>query len=246
MGSSRLRHIEGFASTHLASAMARMGKTDVFLGETNGVVPCEAERGNNAIGTSFGPQEVKMETFLVSTFVVALAEIGDKTQLLAIVLATRFKKPIPIILGIFCATIANHTLAAMGGYYLANFLSGFWFQLFVGLSFIAMAAWILVPDSMDDEKQDHRLASAFLTTLVAFFLIEIGDKTQIATAALAARFHEVVLVAAGTTAGMMLADVPAVYLAERATTLVPLKYVRMAAALLFLVLGLLQLIVIWR
>jgi putative Ca2+/H+ antiporter (TMEM165/GDT1 family) len=186
-----------------------------------------------------------MEALLVSTAVVALAEIGDKTQLLAIVLATRFKKPIPIILGIFCATIANHLLAATGGYFLSNVLSGVWFQTAVALSFVAMGIWTLIPDTLDDAQEDHKLASAFLTTLVVFFLVEIGDKTQIATAALAARFHDVFLVAVGTTTGMMLADVPAVFLAERATAIIPLKYVRVGAALLFLALGLLQMMSLW-
>lgn len=186
-----------------------------------------------------------METLLISTVVVALAEIGDKTQLLAMVLATRFKQPVPIILGILCATIANHALAAMGGYYLSDFLSGIWFQYFIAISFIAMALWTLIPDKVEDTNKRDGLTSAFLTTLVAFFLIEIGDKTQIATAALAARFHNVFLVAAGTTTGMLLADVPAVLLAERATNVVPLKYVRIGAASLFFGLGLWGLIALW-
>ena len=186
-----------------------------------------------------------METILISTVVVALAEIGDKTQLLAIVLATKFKQPMPVILGILCATIANHALAAAGGYYLSDFLSGAWFQYLIAISFIAMAFWTLIPDKVGDADKERRLTSAFLPTLVAFFLIEIGDKTQIATAALAARFHSVSLVAAGTTTGMLLADVPAVLLAERATTFIPLNYVRIGAALLFLALGLWGLIALW-
>ncbi|HEY0283715.1 MAG TPA: TMEM165/GDT1 family protein [Rhizomicrobium sp.] len=186
-----------------------------------------------------------METLLISAVVVALAEIGDKTQLLAIVLTARFKKPVPIILGIFCATIANHILAATGGYFLSDLLSGAWFQYVVAASFIAMALWTLFPDRLDTKEKDHALAGAFITALIAFFLVEIGDKTQVATAALAARFHSVFLIAAGTTMGMLLADIPAVLLAERAMNFVPLKYVRTGAAFLFFVLGVWGLIATW-
>lgn len=179
-----------------------------------------------------------MESLFVSTFVVALAEIGDKTQLLAIVLATRFRKPLPIIAGILVATLANHALAALAGFFLTDFLNGVWFKYALALSFIAMAIWALVPDKIDEMKEHRADAGIFLTTLVAFFLVEIGDKTQVATAALAARFHEVTLVTAGTTLGMMLANVPAVLLGEAATRVLPLKYVRLGAALIFLALGL--------
>ena len=178
-----------------------------------------------------------MEALLVSTLVVAIAEIGDKTQLLAIILATRFRKPLPIIAGIFCATIANHALAATAGYLVSGLLGGTWFRYAIGLSFIAMAAWALVPDKADDAERKSPSASVFITTTIAFFLVEIGDKTQIATVALAARFHEIVLVAMGTTLGMMIANVPAVYLGEAATRVLPLKYVRWSAALVFLGLG---------
>ncbi len=179
-----------------------------------------------------------METVLISTFLVAIAEIGDKTQLLAIVLAARFKKPVPICLGILAATVANHLLAAMGGYFIADLLSGFWFRIAVSAAFIAMALWTLVPDKMDDDARTHDSTSAFLATLVSFFIVEIGDKTQIATVALAARFHSVALVATGTTLGMLIADIPAVFLAEKASEIVPLNYVRAGAAAIFLVLGL--------
>ena len=179
-----------------------------------------------------------MESLLVSTFVVALAEIGDKTQLLAIVLATRFRKPLPIIAGILCATLANHALAALAGFFLTDFLNGVWFKYALALSFIAMAIWALVPDKIDEMKEQRATAGVFLTTLVAFFVVEIGDKTQVATAALAARFHAVTLVTVGTTLGMMLANVPAVLLGEAATKVLPLKYVRLGAALIFLALGL--------
>lgn len=178
-----------------------------------------------------------MEAFLVSSLVVALAEIGDKTQLLAIVLATQFRKPIPIIAGIFAATIANHALAALAGYFLTDVLSGAWFRYAIAISFIAMALWALVPDKCDDVEDSRARAGVFLTTFVAFFLVEIGDKTQVATAALAAKFQNVELVTAGTTIGMMLANVPAVYLGESATKVIPLQHVRFGAAMIFLALG---------
>ena len=179
-----------------------------------------------------------MESFLVSAGLVAIAEIGDKTQLLAIILATRFRRPVPIILGILVATLANHALAATAGFFLSRFLNGDWFRYAVGLGFIAMAIWALVPDKMDEEgEQRPARAGVFLTTAVAFFLVEIGDKTQIATAALAARFHAIAAVAAGTTVGMMLANVPAVYLGEAATRVVPLKVIRIVAAGVFFLLG---------
>jgi Ca2+/H+ antiporter, TMEM165/GDT1 family len=180
-----------------------------------------------------------MESLLVSTLVVAIAEIGDKTQLLAIILATRFKKPIPIIMGILVATLLNHALAALAGSLVAQYLQGAWFQWLIAISFIAMAGWALIPDKADDEDGGAvGRYGVFLTTAIAFFLVEMGDKTQIATVALGAQFHNVTLVAAGTTLGMMLANVPAVYLGEAATRIVPLKYVRIGAALIFLGLGL--------
>lgn len=178
-----------------------------------------------------------MEPILISTLLVAVAEIGDKTQLLAIVLTARFKRPAPIIFGILCATAANHLTAAAGGYFIADLLKGFWFQIGVSLAFVAMAVWTLVPDTME-EARERTAAGAFLTTLVSFFFVEIGDKTQVATVALAARFHSIALVATGTTLGMLLADIPAVLLAEKATEIVPLKYVRAGAAAIFLALGL--------
>jgi putative Ca2+/H+ antiporter (TMEM165/GDT1 family) len=179
-----------------------------------------------------------MESLLVSTLVVAIAEIGDKTQLLAIILATRFKKPVPIILGILVATLANHALAALAGSLVSDLFDGVWFRWAIAVSFIAMAAWALIPDKADDDMAGGAgRYGVFLTTAVAFFLVEMGDKTQIATVALGARFHDVPLVAAGTTLGMMLANVPAVYLGEAATKIVPLRYVRVGAALIFLGLG---------
>jgi len=179
-----------------------------------------------------------MEALLTSTAVVAIAEIGDKTQLLAIVLAARFRKPLPIVLGILVATLLNHAVAASFGYLIAQWLTGRTFQIVLGVSFVAMAAWALIPDKQDEGAGERSSGGVFLTTLVAFFLVEIGDKTQIATSLLAAKFQSVALVTVGTTAGMMLANVPAVFLGEAVTRIVPLKYVRTAAALVFAVIGL--------
>lgn len=179
-----------------------------------------------------------MEALLTSTAVVAIAEIGDKTQLLAIVLAARFRRPLPIVLGILAATLLNHALAAGFGYLVAQWLTGRTFQIVLGLAFIAMAAWALIPDKEDEGAASRSSGGVFLTTLIAFFLVEIGDKTQIATSLLAAKFDSVALVTVGTTAGMMLANVPAVFLGEAVTRIVPMKVVRTAAALVFAAIGL--------
>ncbi|MEI7875342.1 MAG: TMEM165/GDT1 family protein [Alphaproteobacteria bacterium] len=179
-----------------------------------------------------------MEALLTSTAVVAIAEIGDKTQLLAIVLAARFRKPLPIVLGILAATLLNHALAAGFGYLIAQWLTGRTFQIVLGAAFVAMAAWALIPDKEDEGAAQRSAGGVFLTTLVAFFLVEIGDKTQIATSLLAAKFQSVALVTVGTTAGMMLANVPAVFLGEVVTRIVPMKVVRTAAAVVFGVIGL--------
>jgi putative Ca2+/H+ antiporter (TMEM165/GDT1 family) len=180
---------------------------------------------------------MSLEPLLVSAGVVALAEIGDKTQLLAIVLAARFRKPVPIILGILCATLLNHAAAASIGYLVAQWLHGRIFQIVVGVAFVAMAAWALIPDKEDEGALQRSRGGVFLTTLVSFFFVEIGDKTQIATSLLAARFHEVALVTAGTTLGMMLANIPAVLAGEAATRVVPLAIVRMVAAAIFALIG---------
>ncbi|MAN47129.1 MAG: TMEM165/GDT1 family protein [Alphaproteobacteria bacterium] len=180
-----------------------------------------------------------MEAFFTSTAVVTLAEIGDKTQLLAIVLATQFRRPVPIILGIFVATVANHFLAALVGSQVASILDGQWFRYIVAISFIAMAAWTLIPDKLDDDMESKPARfGAFLTTTIAFFLVEMGDKTQIATVALGAQFENIFYVTMGTTLGMMLANVPAVFLGHELIKRVPLNVVRMIAALLFLIIGL--------
>jgi putative Ca2+/H+ antiporter (TMEM165/GDT1 family) len=180
-----------------------------------------------------------MNAFLISAGLVALAEIGDKTQLLAILLAARFRRPWPILGGILAATVANHLLAATVGALAGAFLQGPWVRWALGLAFIAFAAWTLVPDKID-EDEDPKVrggGSIFASTAIAFFLVEMGDKTQIATVALAARFHEIAWVAAGTTLGMMLADGPAVFLGEVAATRLPLKLMRLLAAFAFAALG---------
>ena len=183
-----------------------------------------------------------IHAFLASIAVVALAEIGDKTMLLAIVLAARLRKPWQIIAGIFAATMANHALAALVGSEVAGLVDAPWFRIAVALGFIAMGLWTLVPDKLDDDDGFTDRGSAFLTTLVAFFLVEMGDKTQVATIALGAQYHSVLAVTAGTTLGMMIANVPAVFLGEELVKRVSLKATRIAAALLFVFLGLWQLV----
>lgn len=178
-----------------------------------------------------------MEAFFISTGIVALAEIGDKTQLLALVLAARFRKPMPIIFGILVATIANHALAGAVGNWLAFNIGPVAMRWILGLSFIAMAAWMLVPDKIEEDEELKSRFGVFGTTLVAFFLLEMGDKTQIATIALAAKYGSLVSVVAGTTLGMMLANVPAVLLGEVAAKKLPMKLVHTTAAAIFLVLG---------
>jgi Ca2+/H+ antiporter, TMEM165/GDT1 family len=178
-----------------------------------------------------------LEAFLISTGIVALAEIGDKTQLLAFILAAKFRKPWPIILGILIATLANHGLAGALGAWITSYLGPGILRWILGLSFLAMAAWILVPDKF--EEGDAKLAryGAFGTTLVAFFFAEMGDKTQIATVALAAQYHDIVSVVAGTTLGMMIANVPAVLLGDKLAHRLPVQLVHGIAALIFAGLG---------
>ena len=181
-----------------------------------------------------------MEAFLISTGIVALAEIGDKTQLLALVLAARFRKPLPIILGILVATLANHVMAGAAGAWIAALIGPTAMRWILGLSFIAMAVWSLIPDKLDADG-DHGAPAprfgVFGTTLVAFFLLEMGDKTQIATVALAAKYTALSAVVLGTTLGMMLANVPAVLLGEVAARKLPMQVVHRIAAAIFLALG---------
>jgi Ca2+/H+ antiporter, TMEM165/GDT1 family len=179
-----------------------------------------------------------LESLLVSTGVVALAEIGDKTQLLAFLLAARFKKPVPIILGILAATIINHALAGAVGVWITKLLSPQTLRWVLGGSFIAMALWTLVPDKMDDDdaKTSQRFG-VFITTFITFFLAEMGDKTQIATVAMTAHYAAPVMVVIGTTIGMLIADVPAVFIGEKLAYRIPMKLVRYVAASVFAVLG---------
>jgi putative Ca2+/H+ antiporter (TMEM165/GDT1 family) len=184
-----------------------------------------------------------MEAFLVSTGIVALAEMGDKTQLLALVLALRFRQPWPIVLGIFVATVANHALAGAVGSWVTTWMGPDVLRWVLGGSFIAMALWMLVPDQLDDDDSPAAPRfGVFGTTVVAFFLAEMGDKTQIATVMLAAQYNAYVWVVAGTTLGMMLANAPVVWLGERMTRLVPLRVVHLVSALIFLGLGLVALL----
>lgn len=185
-----------------------------------------------------------MEAFFVSAGLVAIAEIGDKTQLLAMILATRYRKPVPIILGILVATLANHALAAWAGAAVAGWLGPQAMRWILGGLFLAMAVWCLVPDKADEGPSATSAAGAFIATTIAFFVVEIGDKTQIATVALAARFQSLLLVTAGTTVGMMLANVPAVLFGDVLARVMPLQVVRAAAAGSFVVLGVLALV--WR
>jgi len=178
-----------------------------------------------------------VESFFVSTGLVALAEIGDKTQLLALVLAARFRAPLAVTLGILFATLANHALAATLGVWIAAWLSAELLRWIVTASFVGMGLWALVPDKLDDGASPGRNAGAFLTTLIAFFFVEIGDKTQLATVALAARYETLIGVVSGTTLGMMIANIPAVLLGEWVTHKVPMHLIRYCAAGLFIVLG---------
>jgi len=188
------------------------------------------------------PRSSFVNAFLVSTGIVAIAEIGDKTQLLSLVLAARLRRPWAIVAGILVATLLNHALAGAVGAWILSMLGPHVMRWVLGLSFIAMAAWALVPDKFDDGPPAASHLGAFATTAFAFFVAEMGDKTQVATVALAARYDALTAVVMGTTLGMMLANVPVVLLGERATRRVPLRLVRGIAAALFAALGLAVLI----
>jgi putative Ca2+/H+ antiporter (TMEM165/GDT1 family) len=178
-----------------------------------------------------------MDAFLVSTAIVALAEIGDKTQLLAFILAAKFRRPWPIVLGILVATLANHAFAAAVGTWLTTLMGPQTLRWVLGLSFIAMAVWTLIPDKLDEDDAKLPRFGVFGATLIAFFLAEMGDKTQVATVALAAQYQALVAVVAGTTLGMMIANVPAVLLGDRIAARMPVKLVHGIAAAIFLGLG---------
>lgn len=179
-----------------------------------------------------------MESLLVSTGVVALAEIGDKTQLLAFILAARFKKPVPIILGIFAATIVNHGLAGALGAWITSAVSPEILRWVLGLSFIGMAIWTMIPDKIEEkETQVAKRFGVFGATLVTFFLAEMGDKTQIATVAMAAHYASPLMVVIGTTLGMLIADVPAVFVGDKLASKIPMKLVHSIASAIFALLG---------
>lgn len=180
-----------------------------------------------------------MEAFLVSAGVVALAEIGDKTQLIALVLAARFKRPLPVIAGIVAATIVNHTIAGIVGAWLASVLGPTPLRWILGLSFVAIAVWLLVPDKVDSADVARGRYGIFVTTLITFFLAEMGDKTQIATAALAAGYPNLFAVIGGSTAGLMLVNLPAVFIGKAFEKHLPMRAIHVGAAILFGVLGVL-------
>ncbi len=180
-----------------------------------------------------------MDALFISTAVVALAEIGDKTQLLAFLLAARFKKPLPIIAGILVATIFNHALAGAVGALISHSISPQLLRWILGVSFIAMAIWTLIPDKIDEaETSITKSSGVFMATLVTFFLAEMGDKTQIATVAMAAHYANPLYVVAGTTLGMLIADVPAVFAGDKLANKIPMKVVHGIAAAIFAIMGL--------
>ena len=206
-------------------------------------VPCTRSGGGSCAKVYLPPDPngICMEAFLVSTMVVGLAEIGDKTQILSLMLAARFQRPVPIVFGIFFATIANHAAAGLVGVYFGNLLSGPWMRWILGLSFLSVAAWALFPDKYEGNSTASSGSGAFISTLIAFFIAEIGDKTQIATVGLAARFEQFYPVVIGTTLGMMLANIPAVLLGDKVADALPVKAIRITAAIVFAAIGLLTL-----
>jgi putative Ca2+/H+ antiporter (TMEM165/GDT1 family) len=184
-----------------------------------------------------------MEALLISTGVVALAEIGDKTQLLALILAARFKRPLPVVAGILCATVINHGLAGALGAWITSVFRPDMLRWVLGLSFIGMAVWTMIPDKIEEEEtQVAKHLGVFGATLITFFLAEMGDKTQIATVALAVHYANPLLVVVGTTLGMLLADVPVVFVGDRFASRLPMKLVHSIAAGMFAVMGLLALL----
>ncbi|KAA8735612.1 TMEM165/GDT1 family protein [Acinetobacter qingfengensis] len=186
-----------------------------------------------------------MEAFLISTGLVALAEMGDKTQLLALLLAARFRKPVPIIIAILASTIVNHALAAALGQWLTQLISPQAMHWILALSFIAMGFWMLIPDKLDDESESvnrWQRYGVFTTTFILFFLAEMGDKTQIATVALSARFDSLLSVIMGTTAGMMIANAPAVIIGDKMANRLPIALIHKIAAAIFFILGVIMVI----
>ena len=188
------------------------------------------------------PDGAPVEAFFVSTLVVGLAEIGDKTQILSLMLAARFLRPVPIIFGILFATVANHAAAGLAGTLFGDVLRGPWMQWILGFSFLSVAVWALFPDKYEGDGRASSRSGAFTATICAFFIAEIGDKTQIATVGLAARFEQFYPVVIGTTLGMMLANIPAVLIGNRIAEKLPVRAIRMTAAVVFAVLGVLTIL----
>ncbi|HTB68696.1 MAG TPA: TMEM165/GDT1 family protein [Steroidobacteraceae bacterium] len=178
-----------------------------------------------------------LEALLVSTASVAVGELGDKTQLLSLILASRLRRPVPIIAGIFVATLGNHLLACWFGEWVGTLITPQILRWVLGVSFIAVAIWALIPDKMDDEVESRSAHGVFVFTIITFFLAEMGDKTQVVAVALAARYHDLLQVVTGTTLGMMLVNIPTVLFADRAVRWIPLKLVRVVAAVIYTVLG---------
>jgi putative Ca2+/H+ antiporter (TMEM165/GDT1 family) len=183
-----------------------------------------------------------MDAFLISTGSVAVGELGDKTQLLSLILATRLRKPVPIIAGIFAATLINHLIACSVGEWVGTLMTPTILRWVLGISFLAVAVWALIPDKMDENVKTRGNYGVFALTAVTFFMAEMGDKTQIIALALAAKFDALVAVVAGTTLGMMIVNIPTVLFAERATKWVPVKVVRIVAALIYAILGVITLL----
>jgi putative Ca2+/H+ antiporter (TMEM165/GDT1 family) len=184
------------------------------------------------------PAGVVVQTLLISTAAVAIAEIGDKTQLLSLILAAKYRKPLPICVGILIATLLNHALAGAFGALVASWFTPDTLKWIVAISFIAIAAWTLVPDKIDDEDSNVKTArSVLVATITAFFLAEMGDKTQVATVVMAAQYSPLWQVIAGTTIGMLLANVPVVWLGAKFANRLPLRAARISAAVLFLILA---------
>jgi putative Ca2+/H+ antiporter (TMEM165/GDT1 family) len=202
-------------------------------------VPCTGSGGGGCAKVRLSPDPMAplVEAFLVSTIVVGLAEIGDKTQILALMLAARFQRPVPIIFGIFFATIANHAAAGLAGTLFGSFSGSPWMRWVLGVSFLSVAVWALFPDQYEGDDRGISRSGAFVSTLVAFFLAEIGDKTQIATVGLAARFEQFYPVVIGTTLGMMLANIPAVLIGNKIADRLPMKAIRVTVAFVFAALG---------
>ncbi|MDB6085779.1 MAG: hypothetical protein JWN43_3660 [Gammaproteobacteria bacterium] len=182
-----------------------------------------------------------MDPFFISTGSIAVGELGDKTQLLSLILATRLRKPVPIIAGIFAATLVNHLIACIVGEWVSTLLTPTVLRWVLGISFLAVAVWALIPDKMDEDVKTRGNYGVFVLTTVTFFLAEMGDKTQIIALALAAKYDALMAVVAGTTLGMMIVNVPTVLFAERATRWIPIKAVRVVAAVVYAVLGILTL-----